>query len=130
LKVKGGESARFTKEADLMFKSTTDLLDAISQRECRHPERIIVINQQGKRKVRYGREIVIRGHLHQKERSLLRKHLFAMDPTCRLCTQPITFFEDSNLDHIIPRAEGGYATLNNLQLTHVTCNWDKGYPHV
>lgn len=44
---------------------------------------------------------------------------------CQICQEPIVN-EPWEIDHIIPLRNGGMSTLDNLQLTHRTCNRMKG----
>ena len=44
---------------------------------------------------------------------------------CGICGKPV-LVSVSNIDHIIPRSEGGSDRLGNLQLTHPECNVWKG----
>lgn len=44
---------------------------------------------------------------------------------CPFPNQEILTFEESTLDHIVPRSKGGRTRLSNLQLMHATCNTKK-----
>lgn len=44
---------------------------------------------------------------------------------CQLCGEPVER-GDVHLDHIHPRSRGGKDTIDNLQVTHSTCNIRKG----
>ena len=45
---------------------------------------------------------------------------------CYLCGKPITKKQKWNLDHVIPRADGGESSEKNLRPVHVGCNHKKG----
>jgi hypothetical protein len=45
---------------------------------------------------------------------------------CAICCEVILENEPYHLDHITPRSKGGKDTLDNLQLTHMRCNIQKG----
>lgn len=45
---------------------------------------------------------------------------------CQICGEPIESKSEGNIDHIIPKSRGGGNTQKNLQLTHISCNSDKG----
>lgn len=51
--------------------------------------------------------------------------LHAQNFRCAVCQGPMGFY-DSHIDHIVPLAAGGEDNLNNLQLTHASCNLRKG----
>jgi 5-methylcytosine-specific restriction endonuclease McrA len=44
---------------------------------------------------------------------------------CAICDGPV-INEPAHIDHIVPLAEGGTHTYNNLQFTHARCNLAKG----
>jgi 5-methylcytosine-specific restriction endonuclease McrA len=44
---------------------------------------------------------------------------------CPLCRRPILPLERVNVDHIVPRADGGTDALENLQRVHQRCNMAK-----
>jgi 5-methylcytosine-specific restriction endonuclease McrA len=44
---------------------------------------------------------------------------------CQLCFKPVTP-DDASIDHVIPVAEGGNHTYQNLVTTHLSCNQRKG----
>lgn len=62
-----------------------------------------------------------------------RRAIASLDPVCAICHRPIDMEAPMHtalaveVDHIIPRSRGGdlYA-LENLQLTHHSCNRKKG----
>jgi len=71
---------------------------------------------------------------NRTEWAAARKRAIAtLDPICAICNKPIDLEAAKNtplaveVDHIVPRSRGGalYA-LENLQLTHHTCNRKKG----
>jgi 5-methylcytosine-specific restriction endonuclease McrA len=71
---------------------------------------------------------------NRTEWAAARKRAIAtLDPICAICLRPIDLEAVKNtplaveVDHIVPRSRGGalYA-LENLQLTHHTCNRKKG----
>lgn len=45
---------------------------------------------------------------------------------CGICKEKFTIDSDVNVDHIIPRSKGGSDYLENLQLAHIVCNYQKG----
>lgn len=70
----------------------------------------------------------IRGSI--SDRGKLRRKLFDKDPTCGICLLPIPHFENSTLDHIIPKHYGGATSIYNLRLAHKRCNHDRGHQNV
>jgi 5-methylcytosine-specific restriction endonuclease McrA len=44
---------------------------------------------------------------------------------CQLCGGLVAPSE-AHVDHIVPRAQGGTASLANLRLTHASCNLQRG----
>lgn len=44
---------------------------------------------------------------------------------CFLCRRPVRF-EDSSLEHIVPRSQGGSDTRDNLAISHRRCNFKRG----
>ena len=61
-----------------------------------------------------------------------RKRIFATQNTCGICGHPVDFSLKSphpmsaTVDHIIPIAKGGHPSdIDNLQLSHWTCNRQK-----
>lgn len=62
-----------------------------------------------------------------------KRAIATLDAMCAICQKPIDLDAPKNtplaveVDHIVPRSRGGslYA-LDNLQLTHHTCNRKKG----
>jgi len=55
----------------------------------------------------------------------LKKQLFLLDRTCKICGQQILEFDDAEIDHILPYSEGGKTSLENAQITHRFCNRQK-----
>jgi uncharacterized protein with ParB-like and HNH nuclease domain len=47
------------------------------------------------------------------------------DKICKICNSEITSFDDYDLDHILPHSLGGETTLENSQVTHISCNRSK-----
>lgn len=45
--------------------------------------------------------------------------------TCKLCGEAVVP-ADLSIDHVIPKAKGGNDMLENLQITHVSCNHRRG----
>jgi len=43
---------------------------------------------------------------------------------CAICMGPMGYY-DSHVDHIVPRSAGGDDGMQNLQLTHMSCNLRK-----
>lgn len=54
-----------------------------------------------------------------------RDHICKWDK-CPYPDRIIETFEESSLDHILPRSEGGRTRLSNLQLMHQDCNRKRG----
>lgn len=71
---------------------------------------------------------------NKTEWALARKRAIASkDPVCAICHRPIDLEAPPfsplavEVDHIVPRARGGAIyELDNLQLTHSSCNRKKG----
>ncbi|NVP17398.1 DUF262 domain-containing protein [Candidatus Gracilibacteria bacterium] len=55
----------------------------------------------------------------------IKKSLFELDKTCKICGQQISSIDDSEVDHIIPFSKGGKTDINNAQLAHRYCNRQK-----
>ncbi|MDR1904391.1 MAG: HNH endonuclease [Treponema sp.] len=55
----------------------------------------------------------------------MKRQLFQVDPTCKLCGNQILMIEDAEVDHIVPFSQGGSTTLKNAQLAHRYCNRHK-----
>lgn len=53
--------------------------------------------------------------------------IYLADGRCWLCRRPV--LSDWSRDHVIPLAEGGDHTYNNLRLAHRRCNEVKGELH-
>lgn len=71
---------------------------------------------------------VIKGILHknklQKRRATLYKMLAKKHDgivPCYVCGKHVTK-QDASLEHIIPLAKGGTDDMENLSISHVTCN--------
>ena len=47
------------------------------------------------------------------------------DKVCKICNNEIISFDDYDLDHIMPHSLGGETTLENSQVTHISCNRSK-----
>lgn len=47
-------------------------------------------------------------------------------PTCWLCGQAIRPGQAWDVDHVIPRSEGGSDALANLRPAHASCNRSRG----
>jgi 5-methylcytosine-specific restriction endonuclease McrA len=62
-------------------------------------------------------------------RRIMRKPLYYDFPICALCKLHIEHLDESNIDHITPRAKGGTNSIDNLQLTHRICNKAKSNAH-
>ncbi len=64
----------------------------------------------------------------KKSAKIKRKEkLFKAGPvTCALCAKEILHINEANWDHIIPRSLGGTGAAANLQITHRTCNRQRG----
>lgn len=59
-------------------------------------------------------------------RRYFRVLLWTESHICALCNKEIDRFENSTIDHIVPRAMGGRTRLLNVQLAHPKCNGRKG----
>ncbi len=57
--------------------------------------------------------------------SKLRKALLAQEPLCRTCREQGRVTAATELDHIVPKAEGGADDLANLQALCGDCHKDK-----
>ncbi|TGN00045.1 GmrSD restriction endonuclease domain-containing protein [Leptospira dzoumogneensis] len=55
----------------------------------------------------------------------VKKDLFSVDSTCKLCNQRIMIIDDAEVDHILPFSKGGSTKLENAQITHRFCNRNK-----
>lgn len=56
---------------------------------------------------------------------VLEKLLLKYDSICHLCYKYVEP-KDASADHIIPRADGGKNTFENLALSHNSCNHNRG----
>ncbi|MBL8086090.1 MAG: DUF262 domain-containing protein [Candidatus Obscuribacter sp.] len=54
-----------------------------------------------------------------------RKALYDLDPSCKLCHNPIYQLDEAAVDHIIPYAKSGRTVPENAQLAHRWCNSKK-----
>lgn len=61
-----------------------------------------------------------------KRKELLSKIVERDGWNCNICGEIILENEPYHLDHIKPRSKGGKDTVENLQLTHMRCNLQKG----
>jgi hypothetical protein len=52
----------------------------------------------------------------------LKKQIFDLDPTCKICNQQIQLVDDAALDHIEQYWRGGKTIPENARLTHRYCN--------
>ena len=60
------------------------------------------------------------------QKRALRRIIYKRDNgRCRLCFQPVGF-EESTLDHITPKSEGGGFEPGNIRLAHKRCNEGRG----
>ncbi len=55
--------------------------------------------------------------------SQLKKELFDIDPTCKICGNKINNIDDAAVDHIKQYWTGGETIPENARLTHRFCNW-------
>ena len=45
---------------------------------------------------------------------------------CSLCGEPIKYFSQSTIDHVVPKSKGGSDNDSNLKIAHDFCNRKKG----
>jgi 5-methylcytosine-specific restriction endonuclease McrA len=45
--------------------------------------------------------------------------------TCILCGNPIRYYSDLTIDHLLPKSKGGRNDFNNLAPAHFICNQAK-----
>tara|TARA_R110002072_G_scaffold534_7_gene4151 strand:+ start:55139 stop:55450 length:312 start_codon:yes stop_codon:yes gene_type:complete len=50
----------------------------------------------------------------------------ASNKICGICEKVIDDYEESSVDHILPKSRGGKDNTENLQITHLKCNNQKG----
>jgi len=55
----------------------------------------------------------------------IKKSLFELDKTCKICWQQIVSIDDAEVDHIIPFSKWWKTDIINAQLTHRYCNRQK-----
>ena len=55
-----------------------------------------------------------------------RQKLWEMSKICFVCQKVIRNFQESSIEHIIPKSLGGTYKLRNLALSHVMCNQLRG----
>lgn len=55
----------------------------------------------------------------------IKKSLFELDSSCKICNQQIVSIDDSEVDHISPFSKWWKTILENAQLTHRYCNRKK-----
>jgi len=68
------------------------------------------------------RSNIVKDISNNKQKSdLLQKQ----NAICKLCHGLIDGTEDTQIDHIIPKAEGGKDKKSNLQVVHLTCHQQK-----
>lgn len=56
----------------------------------------------------------------------MRLLLYLWDNNCKLCGKKFKSFEETTIDHIIPKSKGGLNHITNYQLSHLKCNAKKG----
>lgn len=73
-----------------------------------------------------------RSGAHRASYEKNKKRIFATQNTCGICGRPVDFSIKTPdplspcIDHIIPIAKGGHpSSLDNLQLSHFSCNRQK-----
>lgn len=54
-----------------------------------------------------------------------RRKMWEKDPHCYYCGKELSF-EESSIDHVVPRSKGGSNRDENLVLSCQPCNHDKG----
>ena len=55
----------------------------------------------------------------------VKKSLFELDKTCKICWQQIISIDDAEVDHILPFSKWWKTEINNAQLAHRYCNRQK-----
>lgn len=64
---------------------------------------------------------------NKKIPSSLRLQVYMRDGfTCTYCNKIIINHHDVSIDHVLPKAHGGKDHLNNLTVSCIKCNEDKG----
>jgi hypothetical protein len=63
-----------------------------------------------------------RSTLNSKKRKRVKKALFAKSSLCYVCQRPIPSIEMATIEHIIPLSKGGTSRVDNLSLSHRSCN--------
>jgi 5-methylcytosine-specific restriction endonuclease McrA len=62
------------------------------------------------------------GHQHQQ----LAKQVLSEEKVCWCCGQPARPSDPLEVDHVIPRSEGGKTVRENLRAAHRSCNRSRG----
>lgn len=55
----------------------------------------------------------------------VKKQLFDLDQTCKICNNQILCIDDAEVDHIVPFSQGGKTIIENAQIAHRYCNRKK-----
>lgn len=55
-----------------------------------------------------------------------KRHFLNGHNICGICEEPILDYDQANIDHVVPLSKGGSDTLDNMQISHITCNSKKG----
>jgi 5-methylcytosine-specific restriction endonuclease McrA len=56
----------------------------------------------------------------------MKKEMFELNQTCKICGQKISMIDDAVLDHDVRYWSGGKTVPENAQLVHRHCNLKKG----
>lgn len=56
----------------------------------------------------------------------IKKTLLRASNLCAICGNPILMMKDATIDHVVPLSKGGIHRMDNMQLAHEQCNWNKG----
>jgi 5-methylcytosine-specific restriction endonuclease McrA len=62
------------------------------------------------------------GHQHQQ----LAKQVLNEEKVCWLCAQPARPNDPLEVDHVVPRSQGGKTVRGNLRAAHRSCNRSRG----
>lgn len=72
-----------------------------------------------------GKDVPLTQEKHRRKKmGGVKRKLFKKQKSCALCGEVLTL-ETASVDHKIPLSKGGSNFLDNLQLTHIDCNFKK-----